>query len=45
MRVDLIDKTGDYISLALFYLKSYAETSSFLSDNSSISIVTRKDNF
>lgn len=45
MRVDLIDTTSDYIPLALFYLKSYAETDPFLRKNSTINIVTPNDIF
>jgi|GEM_PF-1187256 len=39
MRVDLIDTTSDYIPLALFYLKSYAETDPLLQEKTSINIV------
>lgn len=38
MRVDLIDTTSDYIPLALFYLKSYAETDPLLQEKTNISI-------
>ncbi|HAT34859.1 MAG TPA: hypothetical protein DCS82_04020, partial [Rhodospirillaceae bacterium] len=39
MRVDLIDTTSDYIPLALYYLKSYAETDTLLQEKTNINIV------
>jgi radical SAM superfamily enzyme YgiQ (UPF0313 family)/tetratricopeptide (TPR) repeat protein len=39
MRIDLIDTTSDYIPLALFYLKSYAETDPLLQEKSEINII------
>ncbi|MDB3954351.1 radical SAM protein, partial [Alphaproteobacteria bacterium] len=43
MRVDLIDTTSDYIPLALFYLKSYAETDPLLQKKTSINIINPKN--
>ncbi|MBO44575.1 MAG: hypothetical protein CMM28_12695 [Rhodospirillaceae bacterium] len=43
MRVDLIDTTSDFIPLALFYLKSYAETDPLIQQKTSINIVNPKN--
>ena len=43
MRVDLIDTTSDFIPLALFYLKSYAETDPLIQQKTSINVVNPKN--